>query len=463
MIVKDVFDFRLEFSDQLMTYNTIRTGFINKAEEAKEEFYNISKEENYNKKENEELMSNILLETIEDYVIPMLIKKGIVSIDLKKFLSLHEKKSSLKKSYKLCQRNFEAHKGDGEKRISLGNILSKPLKNEGVKKVLKEVKSNTNNLSKGIKSINESIKGIADKYNIINADAHMNKIGNLIYEDVFNMHYTVTEILNEYLNLNLPTYPNKEIEERIQSRLNNIRKYDIESTVLRRIIKESLQENPYSEPLYETILDLYGDANRELSNLAKLFVVDINKCKNQLLESKFNSLDRSTEENCKESKREFIKFASKLNVDNTKKYINIIEKDLIKFDIEFRTVEDIVFETREEALLAQKDKARLDDICSKIKEFDEEDLVEIKKDILDSTFKTKLYEVYIGRIDEKLKELVEKREALVFEKLLSECNVKDANSVEELINYIESNRKTYKSNQCDIALEYLNKRLRKLQ
>ncbi|SHH49131.1 hypothetical protein SAMN02745196_00546 [Clostridium collagenovorans DSM 3089] len=461
MIVKDVFDFRLEFSDQLMTYNTIRTGFINKAQEAKDEFYTVATEEKYNNKENEELMNNILLGTIEDYVIPMLIKKGIVSIDLKKFLKLHEKKSSLKKCYKACQRNCEEHKD--EKKISLGTILSKPLKNEGVKRVLKEVKNNTDHLSKGIKSINQSIKGIANKYNIINEDAHMNKIANLIYEDIFNMHYTVTEIFNEYLQLNLSSYPNKEIEERIESRLNNIRKYDIESIVLRRIIKESLQEDPYSEPLYETILDLYGDANKELSNLAKLFVVDINKCKNQLLEGKFNSLDRNTEEGCKESKREFIKFANKLNVDNTKKYINIMEKDLIKFDIEFRTVEDLVFETREEASLAQSDKVRLDAICSKIKECDEEDLSEIRKDILDSTFKTKLYEVYIARIDEKLKELVEKREALVFEKLLSECNMKDANSVEELINYIESNRKTYKSNQCDIALEYLNKRLRKLQ
>lgn len=461
MIVKDVFDFRLEFSDQLMTYNTIRTGFINKAQEAKDEFYTVSTEEKYNNKENEELMNNILLGTIEDYVIPMLIKKGIVSIDLKKFLKLHEKKSSLKKCYKACQRNCEEHKD--EKKISLGTILSKPLKNEGVKRVLKEVKNNTDHLSKGIKSINQSIKGIANKYNIINEDAHMNKIANLIYEDIFNMHYTVTEILNEYLQLNLSTYPNKEIEERIESRLNNIRKYDIESIVLRRIIKESLQEDPYSEPLYETILDLYGDANKELSNLAKLFVVDINKCKSQLLEGKFNSLDRNTEESCKESKREFIKFANKLNVDNTKKYINIMEKDLIKFDIEFRTVEDLVFETREEASLAQSDKVRLDAICSKIKECDEEDLSEIRKDILDSTFKTKLYEVYIAKIDEKLKELVEKREALLFEKLLSECNMKDASSVEELINYIESNRKTYKSNQCDIALEYLNKRLRKLQ
>lgn len=461
---------KLHYSEDLRRYNGIKNDFIKKAKQEKERLTKLFISSSLDYTEVDRVANDILINTIEDYIIPLLIENEIVGIDLSKFIKLHKKNRFSNRNLFILNEEDNALKKarDSSSHYStfkitlhhMGEKLLSPLKGENTKRVISKLRENTLRATKSIKKVNNNLINYISKHNIINREEHIVRVSTFIFNDILNMHYTVIEILNSILNSDISIYPSSEIREEIKSRLNNIKRYEIDKVLLSKILKQSIEENPYDEELYSIILEKYGDENGELENLANIFNVDLDRCKNDLLEIKFKALDLSTEEKCKNQKLEFIEFSRKINENKIGKYLIEFNRYLSRFDIDFRTVEGKFFYTREEAILAKQDKIRLDIICSRFKELNENELHEIRKDIIDSNFKTNLYKVYLDKIDQRLKLVIETNETEMFEKLIKECNMKDCNSIIDLIEYIEDNKGYYKSKAPNRVLLYLNNKLK---
>lgn len=136
-------------------------------------------------------------------------------------------------------------------------------------------------------------------------------------------------------------------------------------------------------------------ARKELSEIKKL-MDDIGKPQ---------YLDGSYEERLENTLENLNKYTTSVK----DKYENKV-KDLIKeYDLNYRKVDDITFDTREEADLARQEKTEikkimpnLTDRINKIDEEYEAKLIEARKSV--SEFKTDIKKSYISELDKKLKE-----------------------------------------------------------
>ncbi|WOW18616.1 hypothetical protein RHN74_02620 [Clostridioides difficile] len=84
---------------------------------------------------------------------------------------------------------------------------------------------------------------------------------------------------------------------------------------------------------------------------------------------------------------------------------NKLNKKLEDIDTQSKMVGDILFETREKANLARQEKLDIESIIKNLDENNEENLVNIKKEIESRNFKTEIADLYIDRINNHIKNL----------------------------------------------------------
>ncbi len=138
-----------------------------------------------------------------------------------------------------------------------------------------------------------------------------------------------------------------------------------------------------------------------------------------------SSLDKEDENSLLTTKDKIIQMGIKL--DSTNKIIREIEDKLNQIDKEERTVGNLLFETREEATLAKdkeertvgnllfetreeatlakEDKEKLEEIITGLDVENEKSLMKAKKQIESSSFKTKIVDTYINKINQHIQNI----------------------------------------------------------
>ncbi|MDU1454499.1 MAG: lysozyme inhibitor LprI family protein [Paeniclostridium sordellii] len=237
----------------------------------------------------------------------------------------------------------------------------------------------------------------------------------------------------------------------IELRLNTIIVNSYMEVIDKKIEEFDLQARTVEDVLFNT---------REEANKARADKLKIEKM--------INSTDKTDENSLLSTKVEILKFKSKL--ESTKRIVNEIEEVLNQIDLKERTVEGILFETREEAKLARIEKIKLDKIMYNIDLDNEDNLKQIKTQIQSENFETTLGEKTIQELDKKLKWIDEKErtvEGILFEtreeanlakddnfklkQILIDIDTKNENSLEKAKKQIESG--SFKPELVEIYLD----------
>lgn len=198
--------------------------------------------------------------------------------------------------------------------------------------------------------------------------------------------------------------------ERSQRLINNLKSNSIDNTNVSNVCKEILNLNPYNYEIYEYLFHKYGD-DGSLSILADYFDIDRfidTKDENALEYVKKHQGE--TEEDAIKAKELLIEYCKSIKLDVSDeleciKYINSIIAD---FDLKYRTVDEVVCETRESADFSREELPKITEFMKDISPLNSEPLLPYEKNLLakreefESLFSSEVSKKYLGIINDYL-------------------------------------------------------------
>src|SRR5690606_32091996 len=123
--------------------------------------------------------------------------------------------------------------------------------------------------------------------------------------------------------------------------------------------------NPYNEEIYLYLLSKYGDENLGIRNICDFLDIEIEDKKQLLMRNFFEYICKNNKERTKESIKEFEIYAQKMGFTEIDSYGEEFNKILRQHDVNIRTVDGILFGTREDAQAAETEYCQITLISSK--------------------------------------------------------------------------------------------------
>lgn len=266
----------------------------------------------------------------------------------------------------------------------------------------------------------------------------LNRLVRGIYSEIISMEFALIDILNEYTGERFDYVDNDDREE-VKAILNNLINRDISDFDKIELIKKSIYLNPYEENIYIYIIREFGDSNKEIEKIADFFGVDILEEKNEIISDLYNKLDLSSEQSTFKAKEQLINLCDFLGVNLNNDFIDKIEFLIQEYDLKARTVNNIVFDSRSEAMEARNEKEKIENIISNMDLENEESLKDARREIIN--FKTCIKNSYIKDIDDKLKEIdINIRtvdETLYKTREEAQCIRKEKEDIQSILNNID--------------------------
>lgn len=235
-------------------------------------------------------------------------------------------------------------------------------------------------------------------------------LNNGVLNAVWNLHFVLMDFLLDKLNICVWDFPGIEEKEKAKRMLGNINSSVLTDEDRKGIIKEAFELNPYSEQLYKVMFDYYTDDVDNISALAEYFGCDINSEKEKKAYEFLMENIGTTEEEAKAAKEGMLEYYKKIGIteyENLPSYQHITSV-LEKFDIEYRTVDGVVFETREDADLSKAELSDIQEFMNTIKQPTKEDTLKYEEELkqkrieFDERFTSKLKDKYLAVMDKYL-------------------------------------------------------------
>lgn len=233
---------------------------------------------------------------------------------------------------------------------------------------------------------------------------------------VWNLHLALIDFLFNRLDVDIWDIPEEDDTIRARRLLNNLGSEVLTENERKAMLLQSFQLNPYSVKLYAAMLNNYLDEEKSITEIAEYFGIDLTNEKEKMAMGFLQENIGNSEDEALQAKEELLKFYSKLNLNNIEdlpsyRYINEL---LSKYDIEYRTVDSVLMETRDEADIARKE---LTDILAFMKgiqpptkesTLEYEKALEDKMDEFQERFQSKLKEKYLSVMEKYLKNFDDK-------------------------------------------------------
>ena len=182
-------------------------------------------------------------------------------------------------------------------------------------------------------------------------DASKNEIKKELMSICFDLVGSVAYVLNKNAGIDIRDTRTQEDFSRSRAIFNNLRSGVVPAEQINEAAVQVFRLNPQENGFLAWCVEQYGDPDGEISRAAELFHVDIAPAKRKKLEATVNL---NTEADALASKKALETLQSQLSCpapDLVKK----IDDALVKFDLEFRTVDGVEYKTREEASLARQE------------------------------------------------------------------------------------------------------------
>ena len=214
-------------------------------------------------------------------------------------------------------------------------------------------------------------------------------------------------------------YPSDNDCSKAEAMFNNLAAIKLNKDKQEEFIRNILILNPYNSGYYKKIINDFGDEDKAFQTYGELHGIDMLRVKNVILCELVEENLGTTEDDAHKCQEMMEKRAEEINIDKqdiTSGQI-LIDEQLKKLDEEYRTVENIMFATREEADCAREELVEIKKIMDTVKAPNSEstlsyetELLKTKKEI--EGFQTDIKNSYIKKLDSLLQD---------FEK--SFCNV----------------------------------------
>lgn len=243
-------------------------------------------------------------------------------------------------------------------------------------------------------------------------DIAMNILCDALNETIKNFYWITMDYLSEEKVMDF-SYPGKENFRRANALFENLKKGRIPLEDRKKVIVDTLQENPLNEEVYEWILENIGDQQCEIEKFAEIFLIDLSKKKillfNDFLLKDFkNFIDKhSYSINNSDIEDKLIELRSEIPI--LAKKFGIKDKDIIEYKQDYdetiktfneknRNVKGVIFATRTEAENARDDIKLLDEYVSLYGV----NPLTIKDEISNLEFKTNIISDHINEYVEEL-------------------------------------------------------------
>lgn len=232
-------------------------------------------------------------------------------------------------------------------------------------------------------------------------------IENGVFEAAFALHHVLIRLVAEAKEEIIWSVPSETGIVTAQRLINNLKSGVVPEDKANQIYQEILALNPYSLDLFEQMLVVFGDQNGELDTLADYYGIDLQSSKDHLAFQYVQSIQGETERDSVEAKEKLMEYCVGLGLPVTEqlecmKYIN---KRLEDFDLQYRTVDEVVCMTRDAADFAREELPKLQAFFGEITPPTSESLLDYeaalleKKAEFEAQFGSELKQKYLEKID----------------------------------------------------------------
>ena len=269
-----------------------------------------------------------------------------------------------------------------------------------------------NSIGNGI----DRMKASSRKKEIYKSPNTLNALCKGLYDSVFRCHIAM---INYYALLNIDKRPydgviREAAQKSAQAILNNADKIK-DDNMFRTALIDALIKDPYQEKWYRVALDRFSDADGSLEAVADYF-----GCKRGLLRykehliiefTKNHLLNMDTEESALASRDTLAKLKAALHYSGKIAAEDEIDTKVKFFDEQARTVDGILFETRDEAQVAREELSLIQD---RLKSLDNDDVdgMLAARAFLSTLKSKKMVDKYSKTLTDKIFSLFAKRHPL---------------------------------------------------
>lgn len=280
-----------------------------------------------------------------------------------------------------------------------------------------------------------------------------------------NLKFAVKNFLQNRLGIDdwkIPTKNECIMAKRLR---NNYYTSGLSEEQRKEMLIQSFNLNPFNRELYSIMLENYLSESASITQIAGFFGVKLDDEKDKITLEFLSKIIGNSEEEAKKAKEELLKFYKKIGIDNYEELESYkkIQSILAEYDLKARTVEDEVFNTREEAEIARRELPEIRKLMENIKppttnstlEY-EYNLIQIKEEI-NTNFSSRFKDKYISKINIYLKDFDDKFCTI---SMFRKGTRKEAAKVKAL-NYVKK-QKTDTAVDREIALDKLRAYLPKI-
>lgn len=221
---------------------------------------------------------------------------------------------------------------------------------------------------------------------------------------IFSLHLAIKDYLHDNTNVIIKGVYEEDILI-AESKLKRIVDKDIENSKKIDELIEIVNIYPYSESAYQYMVQEFGDNKKEIEKIAHYFGCNLSDYKENLLNEKFKTLNLESEEATIRTKEIIIDEINRLGLNENQECIIKINQKLKEYDKIARSVNGVLFNTREEAYIANKESKIIEEILSTTKMNDRISIKETIETLKNIDFKTNILESYMSDLQLKLKDL----------------------------------------------------------
>lgn len=227
-----------------------------------------------------------------------------------------------------------------------------------------------------------------------------------------NLYKLLIEIVTKNTSLKIRNiFPSKNDQAKAEAMHNNLKEIKLSKEKQEEFIRIIFTLNPYDYDYYMSIIDMFGDAEKEIEKYGELHGMDMIWTKNGVLREFVKANLGKTEDDAHHCQELMNKRAEEIGLDNDKitSGRDIINDQLKKLDEEYRTVDDILFDTRDEADAAKKELEAIKTIMDTIEAPTSESTLAYENDLLEKKKKieemqTEIKDKYVKKTDDYLQD-----------------------------------------------------------
>ena len=385
MTTLQVFEKCIPVSKPLDAYNQFRKTFIEQADMAKlcfSKLYNQNQSlDDVIKKVPEQAEAS--LNQVVDFCVKTLIEHDILMIDNITFrerypayqelwVEPYMKVFDLYAEIVLDQKTLDEYRvyrrQSRSRWIGGGFGLSGALKGAATAGVLNIISGAGHMVFNGVGKIVSTISTISQKSKIFNDPEVYKSISQGIWASAFSLHIALIDALAESgkaLDAKEGII-SKEASKQAAAILNNV-SLIASADEKKRVLLQALFLDPYQENWYYIALQEFGDHDGQLENLAQYFGISvIYQEKQRIIEDYLKTLPLDTETQALEAQEKLHEKERELHFSGKTEQGEIIRHAVQSFDQDYRTVDSIIFSSREEADVARTELALIESIEKQI-------------------------------------------------------------------------------------------------